>query len=287
MNPEQIRNEGDVTPAEETAMPTINQPVIRNEQPKKTSRWKRIVILIALIIVAIPILGYLLLVISFSGGIDGVLSDLKSAPDPKSSKVTAKRNISIEDIEREFSHVEEASNLTSHTSSTYDNCYKGQNNWKVKEGYAHRCDYRITRYYGFSGDFRITMLEFDKDIKAIGWQTTSDRSGLSYVINNYYDQYYGNKDAQVNSNFGGTYLVSDMPKVYGGYTTNGISMSMAYVERSTKDLYDLESAQGFSMQGFPFYQDKQFKDIKTVFNEITSNNTFVLAISLQKNYFEN
>lgn len=291
MNPELTKNsenDGNVSPAEEIASPAINPSVANNEPPKKNKKWKKILFIVSLIIIAIPLLGYLLLVFSFSGGIDGVISDLKSAPDPKSSSVTEKRNSAKKDIGTEFEQLEKSFIPSKTADSVYDNCYEGQNNWKVKDGYAHKCDYRITRYYGFNGDFRQKMLDLEQELFKLNWKNSNGNSNqLSFYIKNYYDKYYGDKDPQVSANFGGNYLVSSMPTVINGYTKNNVVMDIAYGERDSRDIYLLESASGFSKRGFPFFEDKNFIDIKSAFIEITKNNKYVVAISLEKNYFQN
>lgn len=272
----------------ETLTPTVDNQSAINNEPPKNKKWKKILIIVSLIIIAIPLLGYLLLFIGFSGGIDGVISDLKSTPDPKSASVTEKRNLAKKDIGTEFDQLETSFTPTQAEDSIYDNCYEGQNNWKVKEGYAHRCDYRVTRYYGFNGDFRQKMLDLEQELFKLKWQTSNGTGDqLSHYIKNYYDKYYGNKDPSISASFGGTYLVSSLPTVINGYSKNGIGMDIAYGEKDSKDIYWLESAPGFSKRGFPFFEDKNFIDVKSVFAEITKNNRYVLAISLEKNYFEN
>lgn len=290
MNSEETDNDisSDNNPDTATQTPVLDtQFAVKNEPPKK-KKWKKILIITSLIIIVIPLIGYLLLVISFSGGINGIISGLKSAPDPKSAAITEKRNSIKNDIDTEFDQLEKSFISSQMKDSTYDNCYKGQNNWKVHEGYAHRCDYRVTRYYGFNGDFRQKMLELEQVLFRLKWQPSNGTSNqLSYYIKNYYDQYYGDKNPQVSANFGGTYLVSSLPTVIDGYSKNGIGIDIAYGEKDSKDNYGLETAPGFSKRGFPFFENKDFIDVKSAIAEINKNDKYVVAISFEKNYFQN
>lgn len=254
---------------------------------KKNKRLKRIFIVLALIVLGLPFLGYFWFVISFSGGIDTIISDLKPAPNPKSSSVSAKRNSAKSDIEAAFSQLGQATGLSAHTSATYDHCYEGENNWKRKDGYAHRCDYRVTKYYGFNGDFRQTMLDLEQQLFKQQWQVLSDTNQLSFYIENYYDQYYGSKDRQAIVSFGDTYLVSDMPMVINGYAKNGMVMDVAYAEKDSVEMRWIERLQTGIGGGSSTYEQRDFVDVKAVFAEIAKANKYVLAVSLQKNYFEN
>lgn len=253
---------------------------------KKYSSTKKLIALflaLACLIIILPLVGYLSLVLGFSGGIDGVLSSLKTAPDPKSPGVSAKRNAIQSDINHAFSSLEIAAGLKEYAKATYDYCYEGQNNWKIKDGYAHRCDYRLTKYYGFNGDFRQRMLDLEQKLLEQQWQPTNGVSGrLSFYIKNYYDEYYGSKNSE-----GSTYVVSSMPTVINGYTKNNIRMDVAYGEKASQGTAWLESTQSGIGRGTPIYEDTHFIDLRALFAEITEDNKYIVAISLDKNYFEN
>lgn len=287
MDPEPTNNNennGNVSPTEETASPpAINQPIASDEPLKKNKKWKKILIIVSLIIIAIPILGYLLLVISFSGGIDGVISDLKPAPNPESSSIVAKRNVAKDSISNSFIELERQIGFSSYATSTHDRCYKGQNNWKVKDGYAHRCDYRLTKYYSFNGDFRQEMLGFDQKLLSLGWSPNGLTMSKMFV--NYYDVYYG-QDKSRPRNFPEGYLVSSLPTP--GYSKDSQRMELEFAERDTKDLFGIEYTQEVSGDtSFETYENKNFQDIKTLFQKIIKDNKFVIVISLQQNYFQN
>jgi hypothetical protein len=65
-------------------------------------------------------------------------------------------------------------------------------------------------------------------------------------------------------------------------------MEVSYVERETKDLFGIDYRQNVSGGSLAiFYEDKSFQDIKKLFNNITLENNYILAVSIQENYFKN
>ncbi|MBP6880818.1 hypothetical protein KBC31_04285 [Candidatus Saccharibacteria bacterium] len=255
-------------------------------------KLKKVMIITASIVIIFFAIGYLAIASIFSGGIDGYIYNLKPVPNPKSPRVSASRSIVKKEIDHEFSQIEKASSLKRYAVSTYDNCYEGENNWKVKEGYAHRCDYQITRFYGFDKDFRHKMLEFEATITTLGWTTTnSDNSGISGIMADYYNPQHSEKNLQSINEFGREYLVSDLPNSTD-YSKNEISMGMTFAERKTMEFQGLDRfdyIQEYSLAhiGPPFYEDKNLVDTKSTFSKITKDNKYVLVVLLNKNYFEN
>lgn len=291
MNPEQTNiteNEGNVSPAEEIVTPAINSPVTNDEPPKKNRKWKKIVVIAVFIVIAIPFLGYLLLVISFSGGISGVISDLKSAPNPESSNLVSKRNAARNSINSSFTELDSKIGFTSYAVATHDRCYEGQNNWKVHDGYAHRCTYRVTKFYGFNGDFRQKIINFEQQIMNSGWKPAySSGFPIKEIMEQYYDKYYG-PDKTTPRNFPEGYLVSSLPTPTSGYLKDKNVLEVEYAEKATEDLFQIEYAQNVSRDTLiETYDKKDFQDINLIFQKITQEDKFILVISIQEDYFEN
>ncbi len=255
-------------------------PPVRNTSIAiKRNVWN----IVVFILISIFVLGAVLVFVNLSGGISGVISNVKSKPKPNSSVVKDKRNSAKVAIEKEFTAVESTKALTYYGVSTKDVCYEGQNNLKVRDGYAYKCDYRATRYYGFNDDFRSTLLKYEKDITTMGWQQKSIYDGISSIISQY-DSYYKNKEI-----YGGGYDISDLPTVRNGYIRNEVKMCIAAAEKEdTNGVYALEAARANTTATLlPYYKDEQFQDMNKLFQQITTDNQYVLAISLEKNYFKN
>jgi len=220
-------------------------PANNNQPPTKNKKWNWIVLLIA-----IPLLVYLILVISFSGGISAVVSNLKPAPNPESYSVTTKRNNARQSLEVSFAELAGKVRFAEYATSSHDLCYEGQNNWKVKSGYAHSCDYRLTKYYGFNGDFRQEMLDFDQKITSLSWLPAGRNTQR--------------------------------------YKKDGVLLAFEYAEKDTKNLFAVEYAQqAFEGTIAKLYEKKELQDVNAIFQEITKENKFLFVVSMQENYFQN
>lgn len=266
--------------------PNFQQP-ITNDMSINRKKWKKIAIIVAAIVVVVPILLGLLLFIYLSGGING----LKPTPNPVSSAITSKRNPAKHSIESSFAEIDNDFGYVNYATSTHDLCHKAQNNWKISQGYVHLCTYKTTRFYGFNGDFRQQMIDFEQNIINIGWRSNYGSSlPLKEIMENDYDKYYGDKDPSVSQNFGGSYLVSSLPTPDSGYFRNEGVLTIAYAEKTTKtnDLSRIEGAQ-YSERAIPdiFYDKKNFQDINTLFQKITQTNKFILVVSIEEVYFHN
>lgn len=241
---------------------------------------KKIVVIVALLIIAIPFLGYLLLVISLSGGIDGVVNDLKPAPNPESSNVATKRSYVKQSIETSFTELDNKIGHRNYATSFHDRCYQGQNNWKVKDGYAHRCDYRLTKYYGFNGDFRQEMLVLDQKLVSASWSPVNNSRTMQKILVNYFDA------RKQTCNFPEGCLVSNLPEPV--YKKNDKRMELEFAEKDTKDLFGIKYTQEVSGDTlFGVYENKEFQDVNAIFQKITKDNKYILVISIQENYFQN
>lgn len=251
----------------------------------RKTKWKKVVVIVALILITIPLAGLTLIWIAFSGGID---REAKPAPDPNSSNIIAKRDAAKTSINQAFEALDASIGFTNYATSTHDRCYEGQNNWKVHDGYSHRCGYRVTRFYGFNGDFRQQMIDFEQKIDSIGWEHPDDGAlTLRRIMEDYYDVYYGPDKAETRG-FPGEYLVSNLPTPTIGYEKGAGVLEIEYAEKATKDLFQLEYAQALSRDTLAeTYENKDFQDINAVFQEITNDNDFVLVIAIQKDYFQN
>ncbi len=245
----------------------------------KRNVWK----IVVFIPISIFVLGAILVFINLSGGISGVISNMKSKPKPNSSVVKNKRNSAKIAIEKEFTELETTQTLTYYGVSTKDVCYDGQNNLWVRDGYAYRCDYRATRYYGFNDDYRSTMLKYEEDITTLGWKQKSIYDGIANIISQY-DSNYKNKES-----YGGGSDISGLPTVRNGYIKNDVKMGIAYAEKEDANgAHALETARASTTESLlPSYKDEQFQDMNKLFQLITTDNQYVLAISLESNYFEN
>jgi hypothetical protein len=225
--------------------------------------------------------GYFLLALIFNGGIDGLISNLKPAPNPNSSKINAKRESATAEIEQSFDELQNTLHYNYYETATHDYCSKGSNDWKRSDGYAYRCSLRITKFYGFNGDFRQQMINFEQKISSAGWEGPSYQPNpMRQMLTEYYDHY--------TTYHTGDLVVSNLPGFECDYGKDGLSLEVEFAEKETHNFILLNAIQEVSGQSYDeIYDVKNFQDGGSVIKEITATDRFVLVISIQKSYFEN
>jgi hypothetical protein len=244
-----------------------------------------IVIFIVIVLAMPPLFIYVYLPFAFSGGIEGVRKRRIPAPDVNGPTVTSRRTAMKNDIEAEFNVLDYGAGFTKYEISTHDRCYKGEANWKSVDPYAHRCELRVTRFYGFNGDFRAQMIKFETLLDHSGW--TPGVLTIKGVMIDYYDPRYGHPMPFLGEQGGRRYLVSDLPTP-SEYHKNNLALNIVYVEKETDDLFQLSEAQKVSDSTYAaIHDDKEFQDAKAVFQNITKSCKYVLAVHIQGTYFEN
>jgi hypothetical protein len=254
--------------------------------PTTAKKWK-FVLSIAVILAVIGVLGYGLLLVSFSGGVASTLLNAQPAPNMQSSHLVSSRQQATSVLHASLAQLESANGLVSQGTSLHDVCYKGRNSWQQRDGYAHRCTYRITNFYGFNGDFKQRLLDFEQKLDGIGWRSDDAADHpLQAILRDYYDQYYGDKNPQMSAKFGGHYLVSNLPTP--SYAKDDQTMQLGYAEAQTTDVSGLKFIQNVSgATSLTTYDNKTFQDVDQLFQAITASNTYVLAVSVQQTYYQN
>jgi hypothetical protein len=122
-------------------------------------------------IVFIIACGYFTLALIFNGGLGGLISNLKPAPNPNSWTMNAKRETATEEINQSFDELQNIFGYNYYETAKHDYCSRGESSWKRSDGYAYRCSLRITKFYGFNGDFRQQVIDFEQKISSISWKT--------------------------------------------------------------------------------------------------------------------
>jgi hypothetical protein len=81
--------------------------------------------------------------------------------------------------------------------------------------------------------------------------------------------------------------ISELPAVYSGYTKGKNTIAIAYAEKGARSLYSLEEIQTGITEGDATFKDKHFQNVATVVEKLPSTDVFVVAISIENNYFKN
>lgn len=221
--------------------------------------------------------SYFTLAIIFNGGLGGLISNLKPAPNPNSSAMNARREAVTAEINQSFEDLQNILHYNYYETATHDYCSRGDNNYKRSDGYAYRCSLRITKFYGFNGSFRQQMINFEQKIIGIGWNPPSYRpdTPCEKMLEEYYDPYPGK-------------LVSDLPGRDCSYEIDGLSLESEFAEKETRNFTLQNAVQKVSGGSYDeIYDEKNFQDSSLVTKMITYTDRFVLIISIQKSYFQN
>jgi len=227
-------------------------------------------------IVLIVAFGFFYILVSLNGGIDGFINNLKPAPNPNSWAMNAKREAATAGINQSFVELQNILHYNYYETATHDYCSSGQNNWKVKDGYAYQCSLRITKFYGFNGDFRQQMIDFEQKIISIGWKPYyRPNYPCEKMLEEYYDPYPGK-------------LVSNLPSFDCRHEKDGLSLEPEFAEKETRVFSQFDYNQKVSGGSYDeIYDEKNFQDSSLVIKKITNTDRFVLVISIQKSYYQN
>jgi hypothetical protein len=210
------------------------------------------------------------------GGI--IFSDnLMPAPNPNSWIMNARREAATEKVNQSFDELQNILHYNYYETAMNDICSKGSSGWKRSDDYFYRCSLRITKFYGFNGDFRQQMIDFERNNLSAGWKPYSKLGNpCEKMLKVYYDPYPEK-------------LVSDLPNSDCRYEKDGLLLEPEFAEKETRD-FTLQNAvqrvSGDTLLG-NFYFEENFQDSSLVTKIITNTDRFVLIISIQVNYFQN
>jgi hypothetical protein len=243
------------------------------------SRTWKIALIILGVIIAVPLLAYGGFVVMLNGGIANTIRNLKQEPDMERTSIKSARDKLSGDIESALGFIGEKNDFVIFATGKDDRCYKGQNNYKVTQGYAHRCTLRLTRYYGFDGDFRQRMLDFEQSLLSLGWKNGLSGDAFARAQNmeemmiSYYDRRPG--------------AAVDSIPAPSGYSAPGLLLELRWAERQTKNLSHLEYMQHAPFYAGHLYQRPELVNVNDAFRRAVQNHRYVIAVAVYGHYFEN
>jgi hypothetical protein len=240
--------------------------------------WKNALIILAAI-VAVPFLAYGAFILLLNGGIANTIRNLKPEPIMERASIKSARDELTGNIDSALHLIGANNEFIAFATAKDDRCYKGQNNYKVTQGYAHRCTLRLTRYYGFDGDFRQMMLDFEKTLLKLGWKAgLSDdpiarMQNMEYMMTNYYDRRPG--------------VSVDSIPAPSGYNARGLTLELGWADRQTKNLFRLEHSQHVPFHAGHLYQRPELVNVDEAFQKAVLDTRYVIAVAVYGHYFEN
>jgi len=126
-------------------------------------------IVLGAVVVALPVVAVMFFYLVLNGGICGTILRMKPRPNLESPGIKRDKAGLEADLDDAFQRVVANMDFAHYGESKHDICNSGENNFMRSQGYAHRCTLQVTRFYGFDGDFRQRMIDFEKGIIAAGW----------------------------------------------------------------------------------------------------------------------
>ena len=164
-----------------------------SEAMGKPAKW---MIVLGAVVVALPLLAVMFFYVFLNGGIYGTILTMKPRPNLESPGTKRDRARLEADLDGAFQRVSANMDFARYEESKHDVCYSGENSFMRSEGYANRCTLQVTRFYGFDGDFRQKMIDFEKRIIVAGrhfglgngdGRDCFPNNSMEYYMLNYYD----------------------------------------------------------------------------------------------------
>jgi len=161
-----------------------------------------------------------------------------------------------------------------------DDCYRGQNNYKVHDGYDHRCTIRRAVVAGFDGDFRKRIRLLDRRLFATGWGCYRDPCPETLWGN--VDAYW---DLRKQESGGADPPISSLPTT-SPYERGDQYLDVAYVGHDRGSRATLERFHRRMRGGlFTSYERARPFDVEATLERV-SPFEYVVAFAIETDYFE-
>src|SRR5687767_4309395 len=207
-----------------------------------------------------------------------------SAPDLSDAALVDRRTEAIERARAALAEVVSATGGDVLGRASYDGCYEGQQNWKVDEGYAHRCTVRQVVAVGFAGDFRRHITQLDERLLTSGWSvcSTCDHDD---TLSSHVEEYWDLRVSHATDEY--PFSISQLPTPGQPYEQGDLQLTFDYGDRDGAGRSLLESSHRMG-RGSPrrTYERSQRLDVDAVLAGSSSDEHIVVA-AIEVDYFEN
>jgi hypothetical protein len=264
-------------------------------------KYLKAVLITALVAVAVIIASWLLLYSIFGntwlfGGLKGVLMTLRinARPNPEGPDIKNRRAKFVAQIESAFVRLMANSDFTFSETSSHDICYDGSYSWLnlgySNTEYAHRCTLSLTRFYGFNGNFRDKMIEFEQRVIAEGWNSPANAAyNPDKPMESYMRSYYDSPNSLYRRLLREGSMRATVDSVAGpiGYHSAQFQMLIRWAERTSQYADSLNSwVRSHGGAGKRFFDKSDLHDGYEVLKKVTQDHQYVLAVTINGHYFE-
>ena len=230
-------------------------------------------------VLRLVILLVLCLPASACGGLLGG-EDNGPPPDPLAVPIREARAVATEAADEALEGAVAAVGGRVVARGSEDDCYRGQNNYKVHDGYDHRCTIRRAVVAGFDGDFRRRIRLLDRHLFAAGWGCYRDPCPETLAGN--VDAYW---DLRRQESGGADPPISSLPTT-SPYERGHQYLDVAYVGHDRGSRATLERFHHRMRGGlFTSYERAHPFDVEATLDR-ASRFGYVVALAVETDYFE-
>jgi hypothetical protein len=214
---------------------------------------------------------------------------LTPPPAADSPSLLNKRQRAHDEISSAFSTLDSHMPFQKYSSGTHDRCGQGQKNYEVHDSYSNKCEYKVTEFYGFDGEFREQMTILRDYLVSNHWMSARDvvfpqEDSIDSLLVHYYDEY---KNQETNFHKSKVYRVCDLPTSSVAYNQNELNLGMKTSEQDECDQSDFDFYQEVSNSRY--LSSTEFYNILIPaegINDILARHKYLIAIAIEKTYFE-
>jgi hypothetical protein len=219
-----------------------------------------------------------LLTCFFVAGCGGILGeDNGPPPDAMAPEIVDARELATDTADAALAEAAAALGGRVVARTSADACYDGQNNWKVHDGYDHRCTLRRAAVVAFDGDFRRRIARFDERLFAAGWQCPCADT-LSAKVEEYWEfrkAEYGGQDPPI----------TRLPTTTM-YQRDPLYLDVQYAGDDRAGRSSLEGWHRRDRGGiFTSFDESRPLDVEEVLRRAASSE-YVVALAIETDYFE-
>jgi hypothetical protein len=230
-------------------------------------------------VLRLVVLLVLCLPASACGGLLGG-EDNGPPPDPLAAPIREARAAATKAADEALEDAASAVGGTVVARASEDDCYEGQNNYKVHDGYDHRCTIRRAVVAGFDGDFRERIRLLDRRLFAAGWGCYRDP--CPETLSGNVDAYW---DLRKQESGGGDPPISSLPTT-SPYERGDQYLDVAYIGHDRGSRATLERFHRRMRGGlFTSYERARPFAVDAAL-ERASRHEYVVAFAVETDYFE-
>jgi len=157
----------------------------KQSKPRNRRRGVVGIVLLIVLLLSLPVASVAYLYVGLEGGWQVMEWNRSPAPDQDTPEVVAKRAEARSRAEAGLRDLSHSKVLASGPMSYSAYCERGQNNYKVHQGYRHDCYVVAAQFYSWKGTFPAMARALDQELQQAGWQSEYQGGGLLRLADDY------------------------------------------------------------------------------------------------------